>query len=117
MREGGYVRYDFKTSTKILKICETPLKEYGGSLKELHEKSKDNKDLEDKLLGFYGIGHMTVNIFLKELRSYWEKADPEPLPKVREIAQKPGIDLDKYNRKSLIFIKIDAGLIRLRKVI
>ena len=28
MREGGYVRYDFKTSTKILKICETLIKEY-----------------------------------------------------------------------------------------
>lgn len=78
---SGYVRYDFKTATKILKICETLIKEYGGSLKELYEKSKDNKDLEDKLLSFYGIGPVTVNIFLRELRPYWEKADPKPLPK------------------------------------
>jgi len=116
MREGGYVRYDFKTSTKILKICETLIKNYAGSLKKLHEESKDSTDLEKRLLNFYGIGPVTVNIFLRELRPYWEKADPEPLPLVRKIAQKFDIFLDEYNRKSLAFIRIEAGLIRLRRI-
>lgn len=115
MREGGYVRYDFKTSTKILKICETLIREYAGSLKKLHEESKDAKDLEKRLLNFYGIGPVTVNIFLRELRPYWKKADPEPLLRVSKIAQKLGISLDEYNRKRLTFIRIEAGLIRLRR--
>ncbi|MEW6162149.1 MAG: hypothetical protein AB1606_02350 [Nitrospirota bacterium] len=115
MREGGYVRYDFKTSTKILKICETFIKEYDGSLKKLHNESKDKNDLENRLLDFYGIGPVTMNIFLRELRPYWEKADPEPLPIVRKIAQKLGIALNKYGRKSPTFTRIEAGLIRLRR--
>ncbi|MDI6890793.1 MAG: hypothetical protein QMC83_07650 [Thermodesulfovibrionales bacterium] len=115
MREGGYVRYDFKTSTKILKICGTFIKEYDGSLKKLHDESKDKNDLENRLLDFYGIGPVTMNIFLRELRPYWEKADPEPLPIVRKIAQKLGIALNKYGRKSPTFARIEAGLIRLRR--
>jgi endonuclease III len=114
MREGGYVRYDFKTSTKILNICETLIKEYGGSLRKLHEESKNKKDLESRLLNFYGIGPVTVNIFLRELRPFWKKADPGPLPIVRKIARKLGISLDEYNRKTLTFTRIESGLIRLR---
>jgi len=56
-----------------------------------------------------------VNIFLRELRPYWKKANPEPLLIVKRIARKLGIDLNKHNRKSLVFTRIEAGLIRLRK--
>jgi hypothetical protein len=38
------------------------------------------------LLDFYGVGEVTANIFLRELRPYWKKADPEPLPIVRRLA-------------------------------
>lgn len=115
MREGGYVRYDGKTSTQILRNCETLLQEYRGSLKELHKEAKNSKDLEDRLTNFYGIGPITTNIFLRELRPFWKKANPEPLPIVKKIAQKYEINLDRYNRKSMAFIRIEAGLIRLRK--
>lgn len=114
MREGGYVRYDGKTSTQILRNCETLIKKYKGSLKELHREAKDNKDLENKLTNFYGIGPITANIFLRELRPFWEKANPDSLLIVKKIATKYKIKLDKYNRKSLVFVRIEAGLIRLR---
>ena len=117
MREGGYVRYDGKTSTQILRNCETLLQKYRGSLKELHKKAQNSKDLENRLIDFYGIGPITTNIFLRELRPFWEKANPEPLPIVKKIAQKYEINLDRYNRKSMAFIRIEAGLIRLRKKI
>jgi len=117
MREGGYVRYDGKTSTQILKNCETLLQKYRGSLNELHKEAQNSKDLEDKLTNFYGIGPVTTNIFLRELRPFWEKSNPEPLPIVKKIARKYEINLDKYNRKSLTFVRIEAGLIRLRKEI
>ncbi len=117
MREGGYVRYDGKTSTQILRDCEKLLNDYNGSLKRLHRESRDSIDLEDRLLTFYGIGPVTVNIFLRELRPFWKKADPEPLPVVKELAGKLGIDLSEYNRKSLVFTRIEAGLIRRRKAL
>ena len=117
MREGGYVRYDGKTSTQILRNCQTLIEKYKGSLKTLHEEAKNSKDLENKLLYFYGVGPITVNIFLRELRPFWKKSDPEPLPIVKEIAKKYKINLENYNRKSLTFVRIEAGLIRLRKEI
>jgi len=117
MREGGYVRYDEKTSAQILRNCETLLQKYRGSLKKLHKEAQNSKDLENRLTNFYGIGPITTNIFLRELRPFWEKANPEPLPIVKKIAQKYEINLDKYNRKNLTFVRIEAGLIRLRKEI
>ena len=115
MREGGYVRYDEKTSTKLLRICQTLLTEYEGSLNTLHKKSSDSYDLENRVMQFYGIGPVTMNIFLRELRPFWKKSNPEPLPVVKELARRYGINLDQYDRKSITFARIEAGLIWLRK--
>lgn len=115
MREGGYVRYDEKTSAQILRNCKFLLEKYDGSLNKLHENAKDSDELEDRLLEFYGIGPVTVNIFLRELRPYWEKANPGVLPVVRRLAEKLGIKLEDFSRKSLTFVRIEAGLIRLRR--
>lgn len=115
MWEGGYVRYDEKKSTQILRDCETLIDAYGGSLKALHDRSGGPRDLEDKLMAFHGVGQVTANIFLRELRPYWRFADPEPLPVVRSLARKFELDLDAFNRKTLTFARIEAGLIRLRR--
>jgi endonuclease III len=74
---GGYVRYDFSTATKLLSIMKDLQEQYGGNLNNLHEQAQDEKDLEDRLkrLG-KGIGDVTVNIFLRELRTVWAKARP-----------------------------------------
>jgi endonuclease III len=115
MREGGYVRYDEKTSREVLRNCEMLLEEYGGSLNRLHRESQGPRDLEARLLRFYGVGPVTVNIFLRELRPYWTKADPEPTPLVSEVARRYAIDLGALKRKSVTFTRIEAGLVRLRK--
>jgi hypothetical protein len=114
MREGGYVRYDFSKSDQILRDCQTLVDEYSGSVWQMHEASRDSHDLELRLLAFYGVGRVTANIFLRELRPFWPKADPEPLPVVAAVAADLGIDLAQYERKSLTFVRIEAGLIRLR---
>jgi hypothetical protein len=114
MREGGYVRYDGRKSTQIMRDCDTLIGDYGGSLKALHDRSRGPADLEDKLLAFYGVGPVTANIFLRELRPYWRFADPAPLPLVWELAKRYGIDLGALNRKTLAFARAEAGLIRLR---
>lgn len=76
--EGGYVRYDFKTATKLLEIMKNILKNYD-DLNALHNKASNPRDLEQKLMSLgKGIGPVTVNIFLRELRGIWSKADPLP---------------------------------------
>jgi hypothetical protein len=114
MREGGYVRYDFGKSEQILRDCQKLVDEYDGSLWQVHEAARDPHDLEARLLAFYGVGPVTANIFLRELRPFWPKADPAPLPVVAAIAARLGVDLASYGRKTIIFARVEAGLIRLR---
>jgi endonuclease III len=78
---GGYVRYDFKTATKLLEVMTHLIDRYGGDLEALHEAAGDECDLETRLkvLG-KGIGEVTVQIFLRELRGIWPKAQPALSP-------------------------------------
>ncbi|MBI5967570.1 MAG: hypothetical protein HY882_06925 [Deltaproteobacteria bacterium] len=77
--EGGYVRYDFKTATKLLEVAGALQSQYGGDLNRLHDMSSDPLDLEDRLRSLAkGVGKVTVNIFLREIRGIWEKAEPLP---------------------------------------
>jgi len=114
MREGGYVRYDESKSRQILRDCEMLLALYQGSPKRIHREARDSADLEVRIDSFFGVGPVTTNIFLRELRPVWPKADPEPLPVVWEQARRAGIDLTRYGRHTLAFARIEAGLIRQR---
>jgi len=74
---SGYVRYDFKTATKLLAVVGALKEKYEGDLNRLHFCAKDERDLEKRLQALgKGIGPVTVNIFLRELRDLWEKAEP-----------------------------------------
>jgi hypothetical protein len=55
-----------------------------------------------------------MNIFLRELRPFWAKANPDPLPAVKTLANQLSIDLTRYKRNSLTFARLEAGLIRHR---
>ncbi len=110
---GGYARYDFSTATKLLEIMGRLKKDYGGLVSNIHKDAKDSKDLEKRLLAFKGIGPVTVNIFLRELRAIWKKADPQPLPHIKELAKKLKINLGKLNRKSKRFIRLECALHRI----
>lgn len=108
--EGGYVRYDFSTATKLLGISKKLLKDYG-SLTDLYKKSKDAKALEQRLLEFKGIGPVTVNIFLRELRVVWPKSDTGLCPLSLKAAKKLKIKLKKERTKK--FIRLEVALLRL----
>src|SRR5690606_3707422 len=86
--------------------------EYQGSLRRLHDRASDPRDLEARVDAFYGVGPVTTNIFLRELRPFWPKADPEPLPWVVELAEELDVDLLRLPRKSLRFARVEAGLVR-----
>jgi hypothetical protein len=117
MAEGGYVRYDNQRTTQILRNCEMLLAEYGGSLGRLHGAAADSRDLEVRLQRFHGVGPVTANIFLRELRPFWLKARPGCLPVVHELAKEAGIALDRMNPGTLEFCRLEAGLIRNRRTL
>ncbi len=76
---GGYVRYDYKTATKLLAVCAALQDGYAGDLNGLHEAATSPADLEARLMALgKGVGPVTVNIFLRELRGIWAKARPLP---------------------------------------
>jgi hypothetical protein len=78
---GGYVRYDYKTATKLLLVCESLTRDYGGDLGALHAAARDARDLERRVMALgQGIGETTAGIFLRELRGVWSKADPAVSP-------------------------------------
>jgi hypothetical protein len=78
---GGYVRYDYKTATKLLDVCSAVMRDYGGSLDAVHAAAADARDLERRLKALgKGIGNTTVGIFLRELRGIWQKAVPPLSP-------------------------------------
>ena len=78
---GGYVRYDYKTATKLLDLCAALMRDYGGSLDALHAAAADARDLENRLKALgKGIGGTTVAIFLRELRGIWPRAVPPLSP-------------------------------------
>lgn len=104
--EGSYTRYDYKTADKLLLVMGNLIKEYSGSLNQLHQKASDSTDLEKrlKLLG-KGIGEVTVSIFLRDLRDIWKKADPKPTPLVMAAAKDLGIVKTEEPQKALDLLK------------
>ena len=74
---GGYAHYDYKTATKLLDISSALLDNYEGNLNTLHAAATDHNDLEKRIkdLG-KGVGKVTADIFLRELRGKWLKANP-----------------------------------------
>jgi endonuclease III len=90
--KGGYVRYDYKTADKFLEVMGNLKKKYKGDLNYLHGESTTSRDLEQRLkdLG-KGIGNVTVNIFLRELREIWEKAHPLPQDLTVKAAKNLGL--------------------------
>lgn len=72
---GGYARYDYKTATKLLEVNNKLLADYDGDLNALHARATDASDLEQRVMALgKGIGPVTVDIFLRELRGRWDKA-------------------------------------------
>jgi len=129
--EGGYTRYDFKTSDKLLEVMNNLVTLYEGRLNHLHEQALDSSDLEKRLKNLgKGIGAVTVSIFLRELRSVWKKADPKPTPFVILAAKNLGIikeespekilgEMKEFWRKNEVyqksFVNFETALLRLGK--
>lgn len=126
---GGYARYDFSTATKLLAITGDLRERYGDDLNALHDRAAGPQDLEARIRGLgKGIGEVTANIFLRELRGVWTKARPALSPLVLLAAehlgllspgQDPARSLDRVWSRSSVpgrdFRDFEAALLRLGK--
>jgi len=112
---GGYVRYDFSTATKLLAVSEALVTRYGGNLNALQAAALDPRDLELKLKALgKGIGDVTTNIFLRELRGIWPKADPLPSELVITAAKDLGLLPERLNDKRRALQLLRTGWTRER---
>lgn len=107
--EGGYVRYDFSTATKLLEIMEVIQERYG-SLENLYEQSADVKELERRVREFKGIGAVTTQIFLRELRNVWN-ISPAISSRAQSVAEKLDINLQEF--KGELLSRIETALVKL----
>ncbi len=75
--EGGYARYDNRTAAKLREASKTLIERYESDPEILHERASDHIDLERRIMALAGgIGPLTAEIFLREMRGIWEKAQP-----------------------------------------
>lgn len=103
--EGGYARYDYKTADMLLDITKQLQDQYDGEILNLIEKAANYKELEKRLEEFKGVGPVTVNIFLRELRDVWPKADPPLQKSVIRAAQHLKLIEPEDSRKALEQLK------------
>ncbi len=116
--EGGYVRYDFSTVTKLLNVFGNFKKEYGSDIQRLYNSSSDSRDLEGRLKALgKGIGETTVSIFLRDMRQVWDRADPRPTKLVIMSMNELGIkDFKRFvESRNINAVRLETALMRLAK--
>ncbi|MCX4404111.1 endonuclease [Streptomyces sp. NBC_01764] len=85
--EGGYRRYDERTSTMLGKGAELLLERYGGDLRRLREEPDPKK----ALLDLPGIGPTGADIFLRDVQGVWPEFAPYIDRKALEGARRLGL--------------------------
>lgn len=112
LRQAGYVRSAKAKASHLVKAAQRLLDMYHGSLTRLHDAAESPRHLETLLRAFPGVGPVTANIFLRELRPFWRNADPAPVERVVDHARELGLDLGAMPRKKLDFVKLETALVR-----
>ncbi len=112
---GGYVRYDFSTADDLIASIGLLEKSYNGRISNVHKVAKDSKDLEKRLQEFRGVGPTTTNIFLRDLRGIWRKADPKLGNLARKAAKELGIkNVKEFWKKNKVrgydFVNFETAL-------
>lgn len=73
---GGYVRYDFRTATRLQNLAERIHERYDGRVAAIAHQADNYPALRDALDALPGWGPVAVGIFLRELRGVWSGANP-----------------------------------------
>ncbi|GAA2098276.1 endonuclease [Streptomyces albiaxialis] len=110
--EGGYRRYDERTSTQLGEGAELLLSEYGGDLR----KARRDGDVAKALREVPGIGPVGVAIFLREAQAVWPEFRPYLDRKALQGAGELGLPESAEKLADLVpkddLARLAAGLVR-----
>lgn len=116
--EGGYVRYDERTSTMLGETAQMVIDDYQGDLRNLREAAGRDPARERKLLDqFKGVGEVAVNIFFREAQLAWPELYPFADARTLASAKALGLPDDAGKLAALVhsrrqFVRLVAALIR-----
>lgn len=117
--EGGYVRFDESTLSRLLALAEVIADRYDGRLATLGEQVVDSDELELALRALPGWGPVTVRAFLRELRGVWPGAEVPLDPRAALAARHVALPCELHGLSSLAaaahldFRDVEAALVRL----
>ncbi len=100
--EGGYVRYDERTSKMLGETSQLLIDMYQGDLRKLREAAGRDPKRERKLLDqLKGIGEVAVNIFFREAQLAWPELYPFADQRTLECARALGLPGDPSSLATL----------------
>ncbi len=108
--EGGYVRYDERTSTMLGETAQMLMDLYQGDLRKLRLAGERDPARERYLLDqFKGVGEIAVNIFFREAQLAWPELFPFADEKALASAKKLGLPADSKKLAALVRTRRDFG--------
>jgi hypothetical protein len=118
--EGGYVRYDERTSTMLGETAKMLMDLYQGDLRKLRVAAECDPARERNLLDqFKGVGNVAVNIFFREAQLAWPELFPFADEKALASAKKLGLPTDCGKLTALAgsrrnFVRLVSALVRVQ---
>jgi hypothetical protein len=118
--EGGYVRYDERTSMMLGETAQRLLDLYQGDLRKLRIAAEREPARERSLLDqFKGVGDVAVNIFFREAQLAWPELFPFADEKALASAKKLGLPADSKKLAALVhnrrdFVRLVSALVRVQ---
>ncbi len=79
-------------------------------MENLYNLSSDTKDLGRRLQEFKGIGAVTTQIFLRELRGVWQ-ISPEVSSKAESVAENQDLNLQEFAGEKLS--RVETALVKI----
>ena len=108
--EGGYVRYDFSTASRLLALAGTVIERHHGRISSVAEATDDPAEIEATLDQLPGWGPTTVRLFLRELRGVWPGARPPCDKRARWAAEHLGLGQPEGDARGLAWLEALAAL-------
>ncbi|HKS75167.1 MAG TPA: hypothetical protein VJQ82_18305 [Terriglobales bacterium] len=116
--EGGYVRYDERTSTMLGERRQMLVERYGGDMRELRQLARRNPARGRVLLKeFKGVGEVGVNIFFREVQLVWLELFPFLDKRTLAGAKELGLPAERKALSAVVrsrrdFVRLVSALIR-----